>query len=133
MKLILRRKDVHADTTDGTLHIELARRGCNIVERLCDTAEHTPTMLPTGEYAVTIAFDARFDRKMPMIRLTNAGQTVGVLRFGNGVYTLRDGSIIVGEHRCPGLCIKSKQTFDRIYDRMQKASQRNEQITLTIE
>lgn len=133
MKLILRRKDVHADTTDGTLLIELARRGCNVSERLCDTAEHTPTMLLTGEYAVAIAFDVRFDRKMPIIRLTDAGRTVGVLRFGNGVYTLRDGSIIVGEHRCRGLCIKSKTTFDRIYDRMLKASQRNEQITLTVE
>ena len=133
MKLILRRKDVHANTTDGTLLIELARRGCNNTERLCDTAEHTPTMLPTGEYAVTIAFDARFERKMPTISLTNAGRTVGVLRFGNGAYTLRDGSIIVGENRCPGLCIKSKPTFDRIYDRMQKAQQRKEQITLTVE
>ncbi len=105
MELILRRTNIHRDTTDGYITIE--------GRRVCNTAEYTPVMLKPGRYTLT--------RK----RLYIAA--------GNGVYALRTPTIIVGECRCRGLVIHSRSTYLRIYGRLKKAFARKEDVVLRVE
>ena len=52
--------------------------------------------------------------------------------IGNGPFTLKDGSIIVGKEYIPGLVIKSAQTFERLYNRIDKNMKRHKGVVLTI-
>lgn len=54
------------------------------------------------------------------------------IKIGNGVANRTDGSIIIGQLRLPGLMLKSSDHYDRLIDRLDKAAQRGESITLTI-
>jgi len=54
------------------------------------------------------------------------------LHFGNGVYNLTDGSIIVGRYLQPGIVLHSRDIFDRLYDRIEKAIARGTQVQLII-
>lgn len=105
MELILHRTLIHRDTTDGYITIGGSK--------VCDTAERTSVMLQPGRYPLT--------RK----RL--------YLAAGNGVYTLRTPTIIVGEYRCRGLVIHSRPTYRRIYERLKKAFARKEEVVLVVE
>lgn len=104
MELILHRTLIHRDTTDGYITIG----GCKV----CDTAEHTPVMLKPGHYKLT--------------------RTKLYLAAGNGVYTLRTPTIIVGEYHSRGLVIKSRPTYIRIYDRLKKVFVRKEEVVLVV-
>lgn len=105
MELILHRTNIHSDTTDGYIIIGK--------DWVCDTAEHSPVMLLPGRYKLTLKHL--------------------YLQAGNGVYRLRTPSIIVGEYRCRGLVIHSRDTYFRIYNRLKKAFARKEEVWLTVE
>lgn len=100
----LHRTKIHDETTDGYLTIG--------GQQVCDTAEHTPVMLPAGRYELT--------------------RRQYYFTFGNGVYTLRTPHIIVGKYRCRGLVIHSHDTYLRLYERLKKAFARGEKVTLEI-
>ena len=105
MELILHRINTTRDTTDGYITID--------GRRVCDTAERTRVMLKPGRYTLT--------RKK------------FYLAAGNGVYTLRTPTIIVGIHRCRGLVIRSRLTYHRIHERLKKAFARKEEVVLVVE
>ena len=105
MELILHRTNIHRDTTDGYI----TKDG----RKVCDTTEHTPTMLKQGRYTLT--------------------RTKTYFAAGNGVYTLRSPTIIVGERRLQGLVIHSRPTYLRLYERIKKAFARKEVVVLVVE
>ena len=80
--------------------------------RICETAENVKNCLPYGTYRISL-------RQMPF-------------RVGNGVHTLKNGHILLGETLVPGVIIHSQLHFDRLYERIKKASQRGTEILLTI-
>ena len=53
-------------------------------------------------------------------------------RAGNGVHTLKKGHILLGEVLVPGVVIHSLQHYERLYERIKKATQRGTEILLTI-
>jgi len=54
------------------------------------------------------------------------------LYFGNGTYNRSDGSILVGNYYLPGVVLHSRQIFDRLYNRMEKAIARGAEVKLFI-
>ena len=81
-------------------------------QRICETTENVKNCLACGTYRISL-------RQMPF-------------RAGNGVHTLKKGHILVGEALVPGVVIHSQPHYDRLYERIKKASQRGTEILLTI-
>lgn len=79
--------------------------------RICETAENVKNCLECGTYISL--------RQMPF-------------RAGNGVHTLKNGHILLGETLVPGVVIHSLQHYERLYERIKKATQRGTEILLTI-
>jgi len=54
------------------------------------------------------------------------------IKVGNGVYNCTDGSILVGHRIRPGIVIRSREVFDRLYERIEKSASRGHRIRLVI-
>lgn len=93
---------------------------------ICATLEHPRNYLPAGSYPLDLEIDRKLCRRLPT---TPSG---AVIRPGNGPFTLKGGSIIVGKEYIPGLMIKSAQTFERLYNRIDKNMKRHKGVVLTI-
>ena len=114
LTLYLHRTRIRTQATDGTLYDEQGNR-------ICDTAEATPFMLPAGKY--------------PLIPSTMLSRT-------NGVYALRDSTILVGAAiipegysdrlRVPGVVIRTADAYDRLRRRINKARERGKHVMLVI-
>lgn len=114
LTLYLHRTRIRPQTCDGTLYDEQGNR-------ICDTAEATPFMLPAGKY--------------PLIPSQMLSRT-------NGVFALRDSTILVGNAiipegyndrlRVPGIVIRTADAYDRIRRRTNKARERGKQVVLVI-
>lgn len=104
LTLYLHRTRIRPQTCDGTLYDEQGNR-------ICDTAEATPHMLPAGKY--------------PLIPSTMLSRT-------NGVFALRDSTILVGTYRVPGVVIRTADAYDRIRRRTNKVRERGKQVMLVI-
>ena len=115
LTLYLHRTHTRTQATDGTLYDEQGNR-------ICDTAEATPFMLPPGEYALGRIAD-HFGRM-------------------NGVFALRDTTVLVGDAvipegynerlRIPGVVIRTADAYDRIRRRINKARERGKHVMLVI-
>ena len=81
-------------------------------QRICETAENAKNCLPCATYRIS-------RQHMPF-------------RVGNGVHTLKKGHILLGEVLVPGVVIHSLQHYERLYERIKKATQRGTEILLTI-
>lgn len=104
MEIILHRNCRSRYGIDG--YLEISGR------RVANTTEHPLARLPPGEYPITLEHP--------------------ILKKGNGPMLNLDGSICVGRFNCPGCVIKSAETFQPIYDRIQKSLKRGVPVTLVI-
>ncbi len=104
MDIVLKRTKRSRFAVDGFITIN--------GQRICDTTENVKNCLACATYRISL-------RQMPF-------------RVGNGVHTLKKGHILVGEALVPGVVIHSLQHYDRLYERIKKASQRGTEILLTI-
>lgn len=118
MNIIITRHRYSKYGVDGTLSIN--------GQHVCDTCEHPDKYLPTSDYHVSIAHNKPLRRKVPT--LPNGA----IICIGNGPFKLLDGSIIVGKRPLAGLLIHSAAHFNRLIDRLDKAQNRGDNITLTI-
>lgn len=127
MILILKRSFSSTQVTGGMLSIKDSRVAC--------TSEHTATMLKKGCYKIRIIKQsAPWNRLMPQISICGTPTSRrGLIRWGNGVCTLTDGSIIVGQRTSRDLVIHSRLIFQRLYDRLLKCQKRGEPIYLEVE
>lgn len=94
---------------------------------VCDSCEHPHNYIPPGTYSIRIAHNKALHRKVPT--LPNGA----IVRIGNGPFSLHDGSIIIGKSLFEGVLIDSAFHFNRLIDRLDKAQNRGDKITLTIE
>lgn len=115
LRLYLHRNRIRPQTCDGTLFDEQGNR-------ICDTAEATPFMLPANEYEL--------------------GRTADHFGKTNGVFALHDGTILVGDAvipegynerlRVPGVVIRTADAYTRLQERIKKARQRGKHVVLVI-
>lgn len=119
MQITIKRYRQKGAAVDGHLYIDN--------ELVCDTAENTHHMMVAGTYQVRLLNDRHLRRKFPYLGL---GCNI---RFGNGVYNIRDSSILVGTYISPGCLSHSRAAFDTLYQRIRKSIERGNQVTLTIE
>ena len=103
MEIIIVRQEHKPWGIDGHLYINRTR--------ICDTVEHPKRHLPAGEYIISLPFP---------------------FRHGDGALSSIHGEIIVGKLALPGLVTQSAETYQRLYERLKKAFQRNTPVRLTI-
>lgn len=149
MNIQIERIHRNTDYIDGTLRIDS-------IDKICDTAEFAPTALKAGTYPVLIHRCKQYRRKIPVVSLEGQSSSSSSLscsacpkldficnnstlpiycpqiKIGNGVYNRTDGSIIIGERVVWGALIHSADHFNRLIDRLDKAQNRGELITVTI-
>ena len=121
MEIILKRTMRKGNRVAG----ELAIDGMKIA----DTAENLAHMLPEGNYEMGIETVRRQHRKMPFI--TN-GKAKRHVSFGNGVYGSFARCVNVGKTICPGYLKNTRETFNRLYQRLRKTIERGNRVTVRI-
>lgn len=75
---------------------------------------------------MTLSTDKALRRRMPTLP---QGATI---RAGNGAFTLRDGSIIVGRQHIPGVVVRSGEEFGRLFERIEKNVKRKKGVVVRI-
>lgn len=92
-------------------------------QRICDTVEHPTRHLPEGDYQITN------DKS----QMTNEECFIpSPFRHGDGALASLHGEIIVGKQLLPGVVTQSQSTYDRLYERLKKAFQRDSPVHLQI-
>ena len=115
MEIIIVRQEHKPWGIDGHLYINR--------QRVCDTVEHPRFHLPQGTYEI-------INNKFEIIH----GECTipSPFRHGDGALSSIHGEIIVGKLALPGLVTQSAETYQRLYERLKKAFQRNTPVRLTI-
>ena len=141
MNIILYRRRYSRWGVDGTLVIKGVK--------VCNTLEHPERLLPAGEYMVDLfsvvmskeekksGKKNQQSKKMPIllkkgVRASKYTTDFPYLMPGNGPLTLKKGCIILGKAVASGLVIHSQEYFDRLCERLRKASKKMECIKLRI-
>ena len=115
MEITIVRSDPKPWGIDGHLYINR--------KLICDTVEHPTRHLPPGEYQITN------DKS----QITNMESWIPLpFRHGDGALALKQREIIVGKGLLPGVVTASQATYDRLYERLKKAFQRNTPVRLTL-
>ena len=104
MEITLVRQEHKPWGIDGHLYINR--------KLICDTVEHPIHHKPRGTYTVDLHNNP--------------------FRHGDGALSAIHGEIIVGKQLLPGVVTASKETYDRLYERLKKAWQRHTPVYLTI-
>lgn len=101
--------------------------------------EHTPSMIPTGIYQVTLLNDPAHRRRLLAIVADDYNPTeLNPYVFATFVSrnSYRDvigkANIVLGEKNIPGAVVLGHRVFERLFDRIEKCVARGERITLYI-
>lgn len=149
MEIVIRRIHKTEVATDGYLSINN--------ERVCDTAECTENILPSGEYPVSLVKCKQYGRRCVRVCVgkpqcascpqlnpeyvknnTVMPQVCPMLKMGNGVNARADGSIILGERiggfAAPvwGSMIHTKAAYNRVFDCVRKNLERGREVWLRV-
>ena len=120
MEILLHRHHVGELATAGVLSIN--------GEKICDTAEHSLYRVPVGIYHIILKYSKLAHRKMPFLQ--EAPDVC--LAFGNGIYSCKDGRILLGTSICPGCLMHSREPFMKLYNRINTSLRRGHEVKLTI-
>ncbi len=154
MKLTLDRKYKLPTYTIGKLYVngfyfcdvlEDTDRGINQSMKLQDIMNkkvYGKTAIPSGTYYITmnvvspkyskVKFYYDNCRKGRVPRLLNVPGWDGVLIHAGNVPEHTLGCLLVGENKVKGQVVNSRETFRRLYEQMERAYNRNEDITIEI-
>ncbi len=88
------------------------------------------TAIPEGTYRIVFSPSARFHRRMPCL-LDVPGFT-GILIHAGNTTSDTAGCILVGERSGCDRLKNSRQTFERLYDRLARAAQAGETLSITV-
>lgn len=131
MKIEIKRYRIRESACDGILSIN--------GRKLCDTAENTQFMPPSGTYNIVLRSNKKQKRIVPYLlapnneqKMTNGKLHAPFLCIGNGIYHRCDGRIIVGTHIVPGCVKRSYAPFKRLYDRINNTIRRGKSVCVTI-
>lgn len=96
------------------------------------TVEHTFSMLPVGTYTMRLVNHEEEHRRLIGICGKNK-RPFAFFETGNSFLELKNKkSVLVGECAMPGALKKGKTYYVRLFERMKKCQERQEEMTLTI-
>jgi len=125
IKIVRNQKTAHS--TIGTLYID-GNFECYTLEDVeRDVKIKNETAIPKGTYKVIINQSNRFKRLLPL--LINVPGFEGVRIHSGNTNHDTEGCILVGQTKSADFIGGSRKAFERLFAKMQKASE----ITLTIE
>lgn len=105
------------------------------------TVEHTLSMLPVGEYRIRLAKDKKRRRVIGIFpkaveSLNHKPSSINLQATfessGTWISSKKNRTICIGEPIMPGALKKGKDVYERLFDRIEKAEDRGEGITLQI-
>lgn len=135
MELTLRRKFKGPIYTIGDLSID-GKFFCNTIEDMvrnlptvcpdtvrwksctCKEKVYAKTAIPAGTYKITLEYSPRFKRKMPCLH--NVPHFLGILIHSGNTEADSAGCIIVGDNTVKGKVLNSRDTFQRLYAKLEK-------------
>lgn len=132
MKILVLRDTFTDKTTLGELFVD-DKFECNTLEdkvRPLGEKVYGQTAIPTGTYEVIIDLSNRFKIELP--RLLNVPMFDGIRIHPGNKAEDTDGCILVGVTRSKDWVGQSKIAFNRLFDKMEKAYQLKETITIEI-
>lgn len=101
--------------------------------------EHTPSMIPTGIYQVTLLNDPAHRRRQIAIVADDYTPSelnpyiIATFISGNSYRNvIGKTDIVLGEKNIPGAVILSHKVFERFFERIEKCVARGERITLYV-
>lgn len=77
------------------------------------------TAIPTGTYTVILNYSNRFKRIMPLVM--NVKGFAGIRIHAGNTSEDTDGCILVGENKAKGKVLNSKDTYNRLLERIKSA------------
>ena len=77
------------------------------------------TAIPTGTYTVVLTYSNRFKRIMPLVM--NVKGFTGIRIHAGNTSEDTDGCILVGENKAKGKVLNSKDTYNRLLERIKSA------------
>lgn len=77
------------------------------------------TAIPTGTYTVILNYSNRFKRIMPLVM--NVKGFAGIRIHAGNTSEDTDGCILVGENKAKGKVLNSKETYNRLFEKMKSA------------
>ncbi len=88
------------------------------------------TAIPTGRYRVTVTWSPRFKRKMPLVN--NVKGFDGIRLHSANTAEQLEGCIAFGKNTQVGMVTESRATHDRLERLITEATERKEEVWLTI-
>lgn len=130
MNITIYRNSSNRLYTEGRLYIN--------DQKTTFTVENTSTILPDGKYEVKLKGSTLRRRQLAILMPSHSGKpsvpyTVSHFEAcGSWISSKKNKSICIGEPLIPGALQKGSEVFERLFDRIEKAEQRGEKITLDI-
>lgn len=124
MEIKIVRKIFTAYGVHGTLYVNDTKE--------CDTLEHPSRHLRTGSYRLTLKSVPKLSDQELVVKGS------AFIQPGNGPFTLKNGSIIVGKPIVAdniivtGLLSKSQETYNLLYDKVIECMENGENIEVEI-
>lgn len=133
MKIKIVRKIFTAYGVHGTLYVNDTKE--------CETLEHPTRHLRTGSYRLTLKMVPKLSDQELVVKGCALKLVVKGSAFilpGNGPFTLKNGSIIVGKPIVAdniivtGLLSKSQETYNLLYDKVKECMENGDDIEVEI-
>lgn len=97
-------------------------------QQKANTVEHTPTMLPAGNYLI------RLRKHKSMRRIVRISKTDWSIGIGRSWKTSQKKQVIaIGQQLIPGIVYKATSTYGRLFERIEKCQIRKEPVNLVID
>ena len=98
--MIVIRETVIGEAVLGSLYVG----GCKV----CDTLENKATLIPCGEYKLSVSKSPRFSRDLPLVYNDTVKPTRGIRIHVGNAYTNSSGCLLVGFGRNGSFLTNSK-------------------------
>lgn len=134
MKLTLERKYLRQEYTIGKLSID----GVYFCDTLEDRVRNIPkeakvwgqTAIPYGTYEIKMMYSPKFKKKMPY--LLDVPYFTSIMIHNGFSAENSHGCVLVGKNKVKGRVVESRDTFNKLYIRINEASQNNEKVIIEI-
>jgi len=135
MKLVLIRDQSDLDCTFGRLYIN-GLFECHTLEdvdrHLEDGGEKvaSATAIPRGEYKLTIDWSNRF--KKEMLHVLDVPQFAGIRIHSGNTSEDTEGCLLLGNGRAKAYLLDSRSAVQKVFDAVEKALDRGEEVTIEV-
>lgn len=135
MKITVKRVALRQTYTIGKLYVD-GNYYCDTLEdtvRKLDSIDdkvYGMTAIPYGTYKVIVNYSNRFKRHLP--RLLNVPFFEGILIHPGNTAEDTSGCILVGRNLEKGKVLKSRATFEPLYESIVEALKHGETVTISI-